>query len=457
MKRRTFILNALKSVPVVFTLPAMLSSCSEDEEENDVSAADKSVIVVGAGISGLAAAKKLKEKGFNVTVLEAQDKVGGRLRTDRSLGIAFDEGASWIHGPNGNPITPLAQQAGATTFLTNDESLKVYDVNGTLYSSNYLDAQYAEFENAIEAIRNAGSVSESFESVFERLYPSKVNDSLWIFMLSAYLEFNTGADISLLSSKYFDDDEQYSGADLLITNGYDKLAEYLAIDLTVRLNQKVTEINYSSSKVLVVTNEGTYETDYVIVAVPLGVLKMNHIQFTPELPSVISGAINRLKMGNVNKFLLTWDTAFWENNVQYVGFTPEEKGKFNYFLNLNTFSATANSLMTFAFGEYADQSELLSDAEIIDEIMNHLKKIYGSTIPNPKSMLRTKWAENEFTYGAYSFATNGTTSQDFEALTSVVDNKVYFAGEHTNMDYRGTVHGAYLSGVSQAEKIIDSL
>ena len=61
MKRRTFILNALKSVPVVFTLPGLLSSCSEDEE-TDVSGADKSVIVIGAGISGLAAAKKLKEK-----------------------------------------------------------------------------------------------------------------------------------------------------------------------------------------------------------------------------------------------------------------------------------------------------------------------------------------------------------------------------------------------------------
>ena len=72
-------------------------------------------------------------------------------------------------------------------------------------------------------------------------------------------------------------------------------------------------------------------------------------------------------------------------------------------------------------------------------------------------MLRTKWAQNEFTYGAYSFATNGTTSQDFDALTSVIDNKVYFAGEHTNKDYRGTVHGAYLSGVSQAAKIIASL
>jgi monoamine oxidase len=456
MKRRTFILNALKSVPVVFTLPGLLSSCSEDEE-TDVSGADKSVIVIGAGISGLAAAKKLKEKGFTVTVLEAQEKVGGRLRTDRSLGLAFDEGASWIHGPNGNPITSLAQQAGATTFLTDDESLKVYDVNGTLYTSNYLDTQYTEFEKAIEAVRNAGSVSESFESVFERLYPSKVNDSLWIFMLSAYLEFNAGGDISQLSSKYFDDDEQYSGADLLIINGYDKVAEYLAIDLTVRLNQKVTEVNYSSSKVIVVTNQETVEADYVIVSVPLGVLKKNHIQFTPELPSVISGAIERLKMGNVNKFLLTWDTAFWDTNLQYVGFTPQEKGKFNYFLNLNTFSATANSLMTFAFGEYADQSELLSDAEIIDEIMNHLKKIYGNSIPNPKSMLRTKWAQNEFTYGAYSFATNGTTSQDFDSLTSVVDNKVYFAGEHTNKDYRGTVHGAYLSGVSQAAKIIASL
>ncbi|MEM7279974.1 MAG: FAD-dependent oxidoreductase, partial [Pseudomonadota bacterium] len=69
---------------------------------------DKRVIIVGGGISGLAAAKYLKGRGVDAVLLESTEKLGGRLRTDRSLGIPFDEGASWIHGPLGNPITKIA-------------------------------------------------------------------------------------------------------------------------------------------------------------------------------------------------------------------------------------------------------------------------------------------------------------------------------------------------------------
>ena len=71
-------------------------------------------------------------------MLEAQDKIGGRLKTDRSLGIAFDAGASWIVGPKGNEITLIANKAGANAFLTSDESLKVYDINGQEYSASEL-------------------------------------------------------------------------------------------------------------------------------------------------------------------------------------------------------------------------------------------------------------------------------------------------------------------------------
>jgi monoamine oxidase len=159
-------------------------------------------------------------------------------------------------------------------------------------------------------------------------------------------------------------------------------------------------------------------------------------------------------MGNVNKFLFSWNTPFWETDVQYIGYTPDTKGKFNYFMNMLKFLPTSYSLMTFAFGDYATVTETMSDSEIISEVMAQLKTIYGNSIPNPTNMLRTKWGQNINTFGAYSFAPNSTTSADFDTMAKEISNRLFFAGEHTIRDYRGTVHGAYLSGIREAEKII---
>jgi monoamine oxidase len=455
MERRKFVLDILKTIPLVLLAPNLLASCGKDDET--INPNGKTVIIIGAGISGLAAAKKLTDKGFTVIVLEAQEKIGGRLRTDRSLGIAFDEGASWIHGPTGNPITNLASQAGANTYLTDDNNLEVFDNNGTTYSDTFLDTQYTQFENALNAVRSAGTLTQSFETIFNSLYPTQANNRLWKYMLSAYLEFDTGGDISNLSSKYFDDDEAFSGLDVIITNGYDKVTDLLGQGLDIRLNSRVTEINYASIKSLVKVNGSSIEADYVIVTVPLGVLKNNSILFTPNLPTAKQSAIQKTKIGNVNKFLLIWNTPFWDINVQYIGYTPDTKGKFNYFMNMKKFLPSTNGLMTFAFGNYANVTETMTDTQIITEIMGHLKSIYGNSIPNPTNMLRTKWGQNINSFGAYSYATNGTTSADFDAMELEINDKLFFAGEHTEMDYRGTVHGAYLSGIREADKIIGLL
>lgn len=451
MKRRKFIKDALRGLPVFLIAPSVLSGC----DENDIIEPNgKTVIIIGAGISGLAAAKKLKQQGFTVIVLEAQEKVGGRMRTDRSLGLAFDEGASWIHRPNGNPIKDLASDAGANTFLTDDEQVAVFDTNGNTYTDSVLSDIENQFNNALDAVQNAGSQTQSFETVFNSLYPAQANDRLWKYMLAAFLEFNKGGPISQLSSKYFCDDEEFRGRDVIITDGYDKITDYLAQGLDVQLNTRVTSIDYTGEKIKVTGSGDLLEGDYVLVSVPLGVLKNNAIAFMPDLPADKRGAISRTNMGNVNKFILTWDTAFWDTNLQYIGYTPETKGKFNYFLNMKKFSPT-NALMAFAFGDYATVTESLTDSEVITEIMLHLKNIYGNNIPNPTNFLRTKWAENINSYGAYSFATTGTTSADFDTLAIAVNNKLFFAGEHTNRAYRGTVHGAYLSGIREADKIID--
>ena len=185
MLRRKFVLSAIKASPFFLFQSSLTSACSLLETETPV-LTDKKIIIIGAGISGLAAAKKLKAAGFTVVVLEAQEKSGGRLRTDRSIGIAFDEGASWIHGPKGgNPITAIASQAGASTYLTDDESLRIYDQSGKEYNTDLLDTEYDLFEAALTAVRKAGTDTQSFEAIFNSLYPEKGKERLWKYMLSA--------------------------------------------------------------------------------------------------------------------------------------------------------------------------------------------------------------------------------------------------------------------------------
>jgi len=412
------------------------------------------VIVVGAGASGLAAAKELQGKHKTVLVIEAQDRVGGRLRTDYSPGLAFDEGASWIHGPQGNPITNLAAEAGLVTYLTSDNSLEIFGQNGNLYDDAILDTEYSRYEAALAEVQSGAGPKESFLEAFQRLQPQHLNDPLWTYMLSAYLEFDVGGDISKMSGKQFQSDEKFPGKDVIVTNGYDKLARYLAKDLTIRLNEAVTGINYSRPEVVVTTKSGSYKAHSVVCTVPLGILKSGMIKFVPDLPTKTQTAIGKMQMGVVNKFLLIWDAPFWNQKIQYIGFTPKEKGHFNYFVNLMTFSKKP-ALMTFAFGDFAKQSESMTDDAALEEILSNLKAIYGSKVTKPKIFLRTKWSSQPYTLGSYSFAAQGADVSMFETLSEPVGERLYFAGEHTNRLYRGTVHGAFLSGLEAAKAILE--
>lgn len=453
MQRRKFIKDTLTGLPILLMTPSLLaSSCSkgDDNEPNG-----KTVIIIGAGISGLTAAKKLKEKGFNLIVLEAQDKVGGRLRTNRTLAVGFDEGASWIHGINGNPVTTIAKQAGMNTYQTIDDSRKSFDIGGVLRNATTYDNAEDELYSILNSMMNNGNSSQSFETVFTNLYTTKANDRLWKFLLSTYVTFDCG-DLNNLSSLLYNEGEEFGGVEKIATNGFDTIANYLANGLNIQLNQRVSKIDYSTNKAKVTHNGTITEADYVLVTVPLGVLKSGNIQFVPSLPAAKQTAIQKVGMNCVNKFLLTWNTAFWDE-VQYISYTPEIRDKFNYFVNVKKIHPSVNALMTFAYADYGRQTETMTDAQIIDEIMLHLKDIYGNNIANPTNMLRTKWHTNENSFGAYSYTAVGTEMQHFEDLAEEVNDKLFFAGEHTEVDYFSTVHGAYLSGVREADKIIDLL
>lgn len=453
MNRREFLNRSLIAIPALGLLPTFISGCKrEDLSPIDT---DQRVIVIGAGMAGLAAAWYFNQRGVAVTVLEARDRIGGRTYTDRSTGFPFDEGASWIHGPRRNPITDVAEDAGATTYRTDDDSVKVYNIDGTEYSDKDISRAEKDFNDALEDVEENGDANQSFQAIFEQRFPDRVGDPLWTYMLSAFLEFDSGGDVSRLSSLDFGDDETYGGADLLITNGYDTLASHLAEGIDIRLEQAVSTIDYTGNTLNIFTDSDTFESELLVVTVPLGVLKSGNINFIPSLPDGLQGAIDRMQMGAVNKYLLLWDSPFWDTELQYFGITPEERGKFNYFLNARTFS-DSNGLMTFTFGDFSVDAEALSDAEVTEAIMVHLRAIFPGA-PDPHTLLRTRWNTDPFSYGAYSFATNGTRTADFDVLGNSIGNNVFFAGEHTSRTYRGTVHGAYESGLREARRIAELL
>lgn len=412
------------------------------------------VIVVGAGIAGLAAARALADDGWAVLVVEASSQVGGRVRTDRGLGVAFDLGASWIHGTDGNPITDLVDEAGVSTVELDEDDVAAYDQGGRQWSDDEWEAADEAFEELIDDLADAGTAGVSFQQVLDDEFPDYLDNRLRAFYVSSFLAFDLG-DLDHLSSTLYDEGEEFDGPEVLVTDGYDRIAELLADGLEIVLDAPVVQIVDDGESVAVQTADDEYVADAVVVTVPLGVLKAEAIGFDPPLPSAMTDAVRRVGFGCADKFVFVWDEPFWDD-TDVIVYTPERLDIFAYFINLEALVPGSAALMTFAYADEALASEELDDDELIEMVMVHLRDMYGDDIPEPTGMRRSTWGTDPFTFGSYSFPSVSTEMKHFDRL-GAAHGRVFFAGEHTSRDYFGTVHGAYLSGVRAAEEIIDAL
>lgn len=409
------------------------------------------VIVVGAGVAGLAAARALVDAGRTAVVVEATAQVGGRVRTDRSLGVPFDLGASWIHGTDGNPVTDLAAAAGAPAIELDFSDVTAFDEGGGRWSVDEFDEAEQAYEELIEAVVDDGDDDVSVAAMIADLEPDWFDDRLQAFFTSTYLVFDTG-DLDRLSSALADEGEVFDGPEVVMTDGYDRIATHLAAGLDVRLGVPVTGVASDDDGVLVATAAGDLTAGHVVVAVPLGVLKANAITFSPALPDDHREAIDGIGFNAVDKFLFVWDATFWDD-TDFVVYTPARRDVFNWFLNVNSLHPGSNALMTFAYADEARSLETLPDHEVITLAMSHLRDMYGDEVPAPVAMRRSAWASDPFTRGSYSFTSVDTRMQHFDVLATPV-GRLHLAGEHTHREYFSTVHGAYLSGRRAAEQIL---
>lgn len=417
------------------------------------------VIVIGAGMSGLAAAKDLQSKGKKVILLEAQNAIGGRTVTDRSLGVPLDLGASWIHGVNKNPIAAIASTLNLATSPTNYDAIQRYDYDGreitdtedTLLDKNY-NMLMAGVRKAQRTAKQDQSLGVTINSINATKTYTPFEQRAIQYSVNTEIEHEYTADVSVMSLKYWDQDSAFGGQDVLITQGYDQITSYLASGLDIRLSTIVTEINYAKTTVSVVTSNGTYTAPKVIITTPLGVLKKGVIKFTPSLPSSYTSAISRLGMGLLNKLYLRFPYKFWNNQEQLLGYIGLEKGRWAEWYDLQHVT-NQPILLGFNAASFAATAEAYTDQQTVASAMSVLRTIYGAASPDPLGYKITRWGKNSWSFGSYSYVALGSSPSDCDVFTKSINSRLYFAGEHTNRAYIGTVHGAYLSGLRASRQI----
>lgn len=412
------------------------------------------VIVIGAGISGLAAARQLVEAGYEVTVLEARERLGGRIFTDDSLGAPIDLGAAWIHGNEKNPITDLASEAGAFSVATDWDSLALYSDQGPINASTVAraDATWSRLAGQLEDIRGDASGNESLEDgLLELVRRRTLNQPLSQWMLDSYVTADYGAKAHDLSLKYFGEDEEFGGDDLLLPGGFRQLIQVVAEGTKIRRRQKVTSIAYADDEVTVTTDRDEFTADRVVVTLPLGVLKAGSVTFDPPLPEAKQKSIRRLGVGHLDKVALKFDKPFWPTDVQVFGLVGNQP--VSHLINAFVFSG-APILVGLRAGPLARNRERLSDAATVAQLRDALAATFQTEVPDPVGALITRWSRDPFSHGAYSFPSVGSTPDDRDVIASSLRERVFFAGEATSTEYFATVHGAYLSGLRAAEELM---
>lgn len=426
-------------------------------------------IVIGAGIAGLNAAKTLAMQGHSVCILEAQARLGGRVRTVSTqsqkpveLGALFINGRGTAH--HSNPLLPLFDRFNIQTLPVNPFNSDSYDTHGNKCSlSKIWDSIQDHFKGPLMLLKEAKNVDSllqpslaSLLSYTDNNIPTPDTPSYWARKwITAALTHNTGADITDLSLQHLMQGPLFTGNREIIIGGCQKLIDGLYQEalstgnVTLHLNQRVKEVHHSSpsSEIRIITDTGEcYAASTVVCTVPLGVLKNNDLRFTPPLPAAKKTALQHLKVGSHNSVILEFTHFFWPDHVHYLHPNHLDISLWPEYLNLSAFMQDKTpTLMAQFHGKYAQFGQK-TDREIIEMAMQPLRAVYGSVVEKLAQATISHWDTDIYSLGSSSYFALGSTAADIEALNQPEVGGLYFAGDFTALGIGESLEAAFLSG-----------
>jgi monoamine oxidase len=413
------------------------------------------VLVIGGGMAGLQAARDLSAAGLHVALLEARDRLGGRICTRRCAGHPVELGAEFVHGRPAE-IFQLASEAG----------LRLAPVEGELMSKSqgqwrHSGELWAEVNQLFESMPAEGP-DQSFQEYVERAQASAVAKQHAL----SFVEGFHAADPKKVSVHWLiraaKAEEEIDGHSFRLVDGYENLLRALAGQLDrsrcdVHLQTAVTVVLWKPGQVSITAGAREFRAARAIITVPLSVLKSGAVRFLPRLEEK-AAAMKLLEMGPVIRVSLCFRQKFWATHEELRDasflFTDDPE-----FPTWWTSHPLPHPILTgWAAGKRATALTLQAETGIVERALQSLGRILET---NPEKLRQSMdgafvhdWQTDPFSRGAYSYAVVGGADAA-EGLASSVAQTLFFAGEATNFEgHNGTVHGAMASGRRAAQEVV---
>lgn len=413
---------------------------------------DPEVIIIGAGASGLSAAKELTRLGLSYTVIEGSHRIGGRAYSEEiAPGVWFDLGCSYLHQGETNPFVAIADELNVTL--------------GKQKGNLFEDRELGLYKNGVplnegERVAFSAYNTECYSSV--KASADRGEDAAIVDLVDIENEFSLPYMNSMASLNALDIDQTSSadsasfgdGSDIPVLDGYGNLVAAWGSDIPVSLNTKLERIDWSGKDVSVETNRGTMHARTVLTTVSTGILTSGEIEFTPGLPASKMEAVLGLPTGTENKICLYFDKDVygpdgrkfyntWNDNGEGAGFEASVMGQ--------------NTAIVFIGGRHAIWLEKQGQQAGHDYALDRVAEVFGNDIRKHVSRsIVTAWTTDPWTRGSYSCALPGQAHQRNE-LARPLDDRLFFAGEATTVGDQACCHGAFRSGIRAAREIAEAL
>ena len=442
---------------------------------------DADVIVIGAGVSGLAAAAALSKPGRRVVILEARDWIGGRVltREDPVCQAPIEFGAEFIHGLAPGIWKPLQKRNVNISEVKGDNWCWE---RGSLSTCDF----FSEVEHILEKM-NDRSPDESFVSFLERCFPDSKQNTKQQEAKERALEYVSGfnaADPELVgvhwlvkgmrAEEKIEGDRAFrpaTGYASLIDTFLDELSQ---ADVSIQTSMIVDEIEWrhGHSKVTARGPQGirNLTAPQVLVTVPLAVLQagpseLGAIRFIPSLPEAKREALTKLEMGKVIRVVLRFRRRFWDT-IRPHGKPTKTLAGMSFLFSQDPWFPTWWTTLPAKFPIITGwapfrSAERLSGKDrsfVVAHSLQSLGVLLNIDVQDLEPLLEAAyfhdWQSDPFSRGAYSYGKVGADGAQ-EALASPVDDTLFFAGEATDTTGRnGTVDGAIVSGRRAAAEIL---